>query len=145
MLVLLLPLFACGDDSTGVEDNLNGTWRFSYSNMTGSYIGVTVSCNVSALDAVLTVTGNTFSGIQQGTGTMNCTIAGQSQQFALSGNTIVDGQINGSNVTFRLGTTAGGQHTGTVTGTSMTGTAQWVITQGNQSITLNGQFTAAKI
>jgi hypothetical protein len=32
-----------------------------------------------------------------------------------------------------------------LSGTSMTGTAQWVVTSGNASITLNGQFTAAKI
>lgn len=144
MLALLLPLFACGDDSTGPEENLNGTWRFTYSNMTGSFIGTNVTCNVTALDATLTVTGNTFSGIQQGSGSMTCNVGGQTQVFQLTGNTIVDGQISGSTVTFRLGS-VNGQHTATLSGTSMTGTAQWVITQGNASITLNGQFAAAKI
>jgi hypothetical protein len=144
MLVLLLPLFACGDDSTGPEENLNGTWRFSYSNMTGSYIGITVTCTVTAVDVTLTTSGNTFSGIQQGTGRLTCTGGGQTlADSQIAGETIVNGQINGSTVTFRLGS-INGQHTGTITGTSMTGTAQWIISSGNVSVTLNGQFTAAK-
>jgi hypothetical protein len=147
MLALLLPLFAaCGDDdSTGVQSDLNGTWRFSINNMTGTTLGVNINCNVTAVDFTLTTTGNTFSGIQVGTGRITCTGGGQTvadQTFA--GETIVSGQINGSQVTFRLGT-INGQHTGTVSGTSMTGTAQWVLTSGNFSVTLNGQFTAAKL
>src|SRR5688572_21135408 len=79
MLALLLPLFAaCGDDdSTGLDANLNGTWRFSINNMTGTALGVPISCNVSSADFTLTTTGNTFSGIQTGTGRFVCTAGGQ--------------------------------------------------------------------
>jgi hypothetical protein len=146
-LLLFVPLSvtACSDDDdpTGLETSLNGTWRFSYNNMTGTLLGIPVSCSAAAVDFNLTTTGTTFSGIQVGTATGSCTLAGQTTQQVLSGETIVNGTISGSTITFRLGTLAG-QNTATVTGTSMTGTAQWIYALNNQTITLNGQFTAAK-
>jgi hypothetical protein len=146
VLAVLLPLFACGDDDpTGLDVDLNGTWRFSYTNMTGTYIGVTVSCSVTQVDFTLTRTGDTFSGVQVGSGRVTCNAAGQTLvDTDVSGETIVNGQISGSQLTFRLGSIPG-QNTATISGTSMTGTAQWVLTQGNASVTLNGQFTAAKV
>ena len=144
MLALLLPLFACGDDSTGPDENLEGTWRFSYANMTGATLGINVTCSVNTVDFTLTRSGSTFSGIQQGSGRIVCNSAGQTTDSQVAGETIVNGQINGSTLTFRLGTIPG-QHTGTMTGNSMTGTAQWIYTSGNLTVTLNGQFTAAKI
>ena len=147
LLFVPLSLTACSDDDdpSGLESNLNGTWRFSYNNMTGAVLGLTVACNVTAVDFNLTTSGTTFSGVQTGTGRLTCTLAGQPYvDTPFAGETIVNGQISGSQITFRLGTLTG-QNTATVTGTSMTGTAQFIVTQGNQSVTLNGQFTAAKI
>ena len=145
VLAFLLPLFACGDDSTEPDLGLDGTWRFSYGNMTGSYIGINVTCNATAVDFTLTQTEDTFSGVQVGSGRVTCTGGGQTLvDNPVTNFTIVEGQINGNAVTFRLGLIAG-QHTATVTGTSMSGTAQWILTSGNISVTVNGQFTAAKM
>jgi hypothetical protein len=146
VLAILLPLLACGDDdSSGPELNLDGSWRFTYNNITGSYLGIGVSCNVTTVDFTLTQTGDTFSGVQVGSGRLTCNSAGQTVlDSPVSGETIVDGQLSGSEVTFRLGSIPG-QNTATISGTSMIGTAQWILSNGNVAVTMNGQFTAAKM
>ena len=71
--------------------------------------------------AALPVSYTTFSGVQTGSGRLTCTLAGQPYvDTPFAGETIVNGQISGSQITFRLGTLTG-QNTATVTGTSMTG------------------------
>lgn len=146
LVALFLPLLGCGGDATGPRQaSVSGTWRFSYNSMAGTVQGVTVTCNVSALDFNLTQSGNTFSGIQVGTGNMSCSAPGVTPfSYSVVGETIVNGQITGSSISFRLGSVTG-QNTAAVAGTSMSGTAQWVIPVDNAALTLNGQFTAAKM
>jgi hypothetical protein len=145
VFVLLLPLLACGDDSTEPGLELDGTWRFTFGNMTGSYIGIAVSCNATAVDFTLTQTGNTFSGVQVGSGRITCSGGGQTLlDNPVANLTIVEGTVAGNTIAFRLGLIAG-QHNATVTGTSMTGTAQWILASPQASVTVNGQFTAAKM
>ena len=144
--LLLAVAVACGDSSSGPETpSVAGTWRFSFSNMSGALQGITVSCNAAALDFALAQTGNTFSGPQVGAGRLTCTAAGETVIDDLIGSeTIVNGMINGSTVSFRLGTIPG-QHNATLSGGSMTGTASWTFTSENVTLTLNGQFTAVRL
>ena len=144
---LLAAVAACGGDSSSGPDtpSIAGTWRFSFSNMSGAFQGIPVSCNAAALDFALSQSGTTFSGAQVGAGRLTCSAQGEIIVDDLIGlETIVGGTINGSNVSFRLGTFSS-QHNGTVSGGSMSGTASWTITDGNLSLTLNGQFTAVRL
>ena len=142
---LLSFLAACGDSTGPSNASLQGTWRFSYSNLTGAFQGATVTCGGGPFDFSITQTGSTFSGVQVSSARVTCSVQGTTVVDELiASETIVNGQISGSNVTFRLGSLAG-QHSGTVTGTSMTGNAQWVFVEGNTTLTLNGNFSAAKL
>jgi hypothetical protein len=146
-LFLLLGFIACGSDGpTGAgSSTLNGSWRFTFTNMSGVVQEVTVTCTATSIDFRLTQSGNSFSGIQVGTGRITCSAQGDVIiDEPIDSETIVNGTINGANVSFRLGSVPG-QHTGTRSGTSITGTATWEFTEEGVTITLNGQFTAAKL
>lgn len=146
-LVLLVSstlLTGCSDATGPSAPNLAGTWRFVYSNMAGTVEGVTIACNIGA-DFTITQTGSAFSGVQVGPARMTCSALGQPVvDEIVSGETIVNGQATGASITFRLGSIQG-QSSGTVNGTSMSGTAQWLFVSGNSAMTLNGNFTAAKL
>lgn len=146
LIVFGLGLSACAGDATGPKDaSVAGTWRFSYSNMTGALQGITVSCSGGPFDFSVTQSGSTFSGVQVGLANLVCTSQGQTLfSQSVAGETIVNGQVTGSSVTFRLGSIAG-QHTATVSGTSMSGSAQWIFADASTSLILSGQFTAARM
>jgi hypothetical protein len=145
LLAALLFAVACSESSGPEDAQVDGTWRFSYNNMTGSLQGITVSCTVSTADFVITQTGSTFSGIQQGSARMTCASGAQTVSDGLvSGETIVDGEVSGNTLSFRLGSISG-PHNGRVSGGSMTGTCQWVFASGNTTITLTGDFNAARL
>lgn len=142
-LVLVLLSVACSD-STGPEADLSGTWRFSYTDMSGPYQGGTLRCDLDGADFIITQTGFGFFGDQIGSARLRCTTSGQTVVDELVGDeTIEDGEVSGRNVTFRLGTIAG-QHSGRVSGSSISGTARWVLTSGSLSFTLNGEFDAER-
>jgi hypothetical protein len=146
-LLLLLICVACSSDGpTGTSTSaLNGTWRFTFTNMSGVSLGGTVTCTATLIDFRLTQSGSRFSGVQVGSGRITC--SGQGDVIVdepVDSETIVNGRINGSNVSFRLGSVPG-QHTGTVSGSSIPGTATWEFTEGTETTTLNGQFTAARL
>lgn len=144
LLSLVVVVAACGGDATGPKNaSVGGTWRFAFT-LSGTMSGVAVTCTVGGADFNLTQSGNTFSGVQVGTGTLTCTAPGtQAFNEQIAGETIVNGQINGNAVTFSLGSIPG-QHSGSISGTSMSGTAQWNL-PGATPIVLGGQFTAAKL
>jgi hypothetical protein len=140
-LALVLVSAACSD-STGPEADLTGTWRFNYFDMSGPYQGATLSCDIDTADFTITQTGSTFFGDQIGSARMTCTAFGQLVVDELiGGESIENGQVSGRNVTFRLGTISG-QHSGRISGSSISGTAQWTMSDGSRSITLNGDFEA---
>ena len=145
-LTLSLALAACGgDSSTGPQNaNIAGTWRFSWTNMAGSVQGIPYSCNVSVADFVITQSGSGFSGVQQGNALMLCFVLGETTEDLFGGETIVGGSVNGSQVSFRLGTLEG-QHSGTTAGTSISGSAQWRIVVEGVSVNFAGAFTAVRI
>lgn len=143
---LALAAAACGGDS-GTEPtpnaNVAGDWRFSWANMSGAVSGASVTCT-GVLDFTVTQTGSTFSGIQEGTGRFICVSGGQTiVDEVVGGETLINGQINGTQVSFRLGTVPGA-HSGIVSGTSMSGTGAWQFDLGGTTLNLNGQWSAAK-
>lgn len=146
LLTITLGVLACGGDATGPQNaSVAGTWRFNYTGMNATVQGSTMSCTAGPLDFAITQNGTAFSGTQVGSGAIACTAPGQEPlNDMISGETIVGGQVSGSAVSFRLGSIAG-QHTGTVAGGSMSGTAQWIFSEGAMSLTLSGQFAATKL
>ena len=141
-LVLPFLLLGCGGgDSTGPSTaEVGGSWRFSWSNLSGSG----VSCNASG-DFQLTQSGTTFSGVQYGTGTIICLAGGESLTDLIVGETLAAGQVNGSAVSFRIGSVQS-THSGTVSGGSMSGTATWTFDLGDGLVVnLAGQWTAVRL
>ncbi len=154
ILALALPLVACGDDSTGPSNvEIEGSWRFTFDNITGeSLLGEAVSCDTESIEFAMTQTGTTFSGVQVGNVILTCTADGALLVEGLvAGLTIVNGQVSGSAVTFGFATVTfdvgllSGQHIATVSGTSMGGTAQWIVTAENLTLLLTGELTAVRL
>jgi autotransporter translocation and assembly factor TamB len=141
-VLALLFIASCGGDGPTAVDpvTLNGSWSASFTNMSGSG----ASCHTSSVTATLTTSGNTFTGTY-GSGTMTCAAAGQSESWPFPSGAIVNGTINGNTVAFDLDTPD--QHqAGTVSGTSMSGTATWKFNLGAPygEVTLAGNWSATK-
>jgi hypothetical protein len=137
-----LVVGACGgDDGTGPgSTNLTGTWSASVSNMTST--GVSCS-STSPTQLTLTQTGATFSGSYDG-GAVSCSTPGGTLSSPVGSGLVANGQVNGNSVSFDLDTPEL-HHTGTVSGTSMSGTAQWQVDyEGLGTVTLNGNWEATK-
>jgi hypothetical protein len=143
--VLLVCLFAgfveaCGNDSTGPSQaSVGGPWTLSASNMSGEG----VSCNLLNTPLSLTQSGTTFTGTY-GPGTLSCQAGGSPVSVNTHGS-IVNGTVNGNSIQFDLDT-QDFHHTGTVNGSSMSGTARWTFDLGGTIgvVTLNGNWSAAK-
>lgn len=145
-VVATLPLTACsGDSSTGPENvEISGTWQFTFGTMSGSLLGVVVNCNSDPFDFQITQTDVTFSGLQVGESELTCVAQGQVLSSGpVNSETIVDGEVDGSTVTFRFGSLQG-LHTATVTGNAMSGTAEWTVTNEGLTLSLSGSFTAVR-
>jgi hypothetical protein len=135
-----LLLAGCGGDSTGPSDaNVAGTWTLSASNMSGQG----VSCNLGNTPLTISQSGGTFTG-SYGPGTLTCVAGTESASVPVHG-TVVNGTVNLSAVQFDLDT-QDLHHTGTVSGNSMSGTAQWSFDFGGDIgvMTLNGNWAAAR-
>ena len=147
-ILALAVLLGCGGADNNVvppENLVAGTWRFSYSNLTGSVQGLAVSCTPVSLDFSITQGLFTFTGVQVGTATVTCsTNAAAIVQQAITGERITQGRIDGRSITFAFVTLAGLQ-SGTVGQTSISGTGQWVLQSNGVLLILNGQFTAVRL
>ena len=146
-LVLLGAACSSGSSSTGPagDANIAGTWQFNWNSLQGVISGVAITCT-SILNFAITQTGTTFSGVQAlPNGNLTCNGGGQPLINATIGSeTIVAGQVSGNNVSFRLGS-VNGNHSGTVSGTSMTGTGTRNIPQTTGgTLILTGEWNAAK-
>ncbi len=140
-LALCAALVACGGgDSTGPSNaSVAGSWTLSHSNMSGSG----VSCSLSPAPMTLSQSGTTFSG-SYGPATVSCTAGSQSESVQIQG-IIVNGTIDGNAIAFDLDTQDFHQ-TGSVSGSSMSGTARWTFDLGGSTgiVVLNGNWAAAK-
>jgi hypothetical protein len=141
LVAAVLALAACGgSDSTGPSDaNVAGAWTLSASNMSGQG----VSCTLSGSNLSITQSGTTFSG-SYGPGTLTCVAGTQSVGSTVQG-TVVNGTVDGNAVAFDLDT-QDFHHTGSVSGSSMSGTARWTFDFGGSIgvVVLNGNWAAAR-
>ena len=141
-LVALLLVLGCGSDSTGPGGvNLAGTWTASLSNMSGSG----VSCSSSSPTTLtLSQQGDSFTGAYSG-GELTCNGPGGTASEFVGSGTILNGQLNGNNVSMDLDT-PDFHLTGSVSGASMSGTARWEIDFGQPTgvVVLNGNWGAAR-
>jgi hypothetical protein len=129
-----------GGDATGPSNaNLGGAWILNVSNMSGQG----VSCGLSATPMTLVQSGTTFSG-SYGPGTFTCVAGGESISGQIHG-AIASGTIDGNAVAFDLDT-QDFHHTGSVSGSSMSGTARWTFDLGGSTgvVVLNGNWSAVK-
>jgi hypothetical protein len=110
------------------------------SNMSGSGI----SCSSSSPTLLtLTQTGATFSGLYEG-GAVTCSGPGGPISSQLGSGTVTNGQVNGTAVSFDLGSPELHQ-TGTASATSMSGTAEWHVEDATLgALTLNGNWVATR-
>jgi hypothetical protein len=140
--LLLLAAAACGggDDLAGPSHaQIGGTWRITFTNMSGS--GVT--CSTSNGNMTLTHSGATAFTGSYGPITLTCTDGNETLSGTFSG-VVVNGTVNVNTVAFDLDTQDVHQ-SGTVNGNSMSGSSQWDLDVGaGQSVRLNGNWSAAK-
>ena len=144
VLGLLAWILACGDDNgTGPTfANVNGSWSLSITNMTGGGGQCSTS---SPIQLTLQQSTTTFTGTYGGGGVLTCTAPFGSFSAATGSGSVLNGEINGNQVDFDIGS-ANFHHTGTVAGSSMSGTATWTFQEGSASTlgALTGSWTATK-
>lgn len=140
--IALLGVLACGDDNGAGPGSVNvtGTWSASLTNLSGS--GVSCS-STTPTQLTLDQTGTTFSGSYNG-GELFCSGPGGTGPVPVGSGSVVNGTVSGSNLSFDLDT-PDFHHTGTVSGSSMSGTAQWTMDVGLPlgMVTLTGNWEAA--
>jgi hypothetical protein len=122
----------------GSTANVAGTWTFTISNLTGG--GVT--CNLADTPMTLTQSGTAFSGTY-GPGSLSCTGPSGLQSGLVQGY-VIHGTVNGLTVAFDLDT-PDAHHTGTSTGSLMSGTATYRVSDGSGAIViLSGSWSASR-
>lgn len=137
----LFTLSACGSDSTGpATPKVDGSWSLSLTNVSGSGI----SCNWSGGSMNLVQSGDTFRGTYGG-GTITCSGGGESVSQTMGSGSVINGSVSGNSVSFQLDT-PDYPFTGTITGSSMSGTCSLRYDLGEPYgvITLSGNWGAGK-
>jgi len=141
LLSMAVVLAACGGGDGGSGPSIPdvaGSWRFAAQNLSGSG----VSCSFANAPLNLDQSGDTFTGTY-GPVSGSCLGGGESFDFTVQG-TVVNGTITqGGAVQFDLDS-PDFHHSGNLSGNSMSGTARWFFDLGSQTVTLNGQWSAAK-
>lgn len=143
----LLMLAGCSGDSqtgpTGLQHaNVAGSWTYNATNLSGTVMGFAMSCNIEGMTLNLTQTGTSFSGTC-GPSTITCFGGGVQVDDTLPGSVVVNGLVNGNNVQFDI-ETSDYRNTGTVSGSSMSGTVSIRLDLGDEVVTLAGNWAAAR-
>lgn len=141
-LLLALGLLAIACSSTDptspamipIAANLSGSWTMRIDNIAGS--GIT--CSTDEFNMTLAQTGTTFSG-GYGQVTLTCSANNQSVSDVAGPGTIANGALTGAQVSFDLDT-PDAHHSGTVSGTLMSGTARYTLS----NAVLTGTWHATK-
>jgi len=141
-----LALSSCGvGDPFGLLDaedtDLSGSWTYSSPNLDGTLVGSAVTCSVSGMTLSLTQTGTSFSGTAAG-GTFTCFDGGPPMSQPLTA-VVANGQVDGKAVQFDFNA-SNWRHTGTVSGSTMSGSVTLVLEDVVATVTLNGQWSAAR-
>ncbi len=142
-VIIGLVLAACGSGGEGPTApaplTLTGRWHFTWQAMASAQL----SCGIVA-DFDLYQNGISFTGYQFEDAQLRCTSAGVTVIDALIfGETIINGVVAESGVSFRLGSIAG-EHSGSVAGADMEGTGTWEYTEAGQRVVLAGRWSAAR-
>ena len=144
VLGLLVCVLACGgDDGTGPGfASVDGSWSLSITNMTG---GGAQCSTTSPIQLTLQQSTTTFTGTYGGGGVLTCTAPLGSFSAATGSGSVINGQVSGHQVSFDIGS-ENFHHAGTVTGSTMTGTATWSFDEGSAGTLgeLTGSWTATK-
>ena len=141
--IAILGLLACGgDNGTGPTSvDVTGSWAATLSNMNGSG----ASCSSTApTQLTLSKVGAGFTGSYQG-GELFCSAPGATGPVFVGSGSIANGAISGRNISMDLGSPAF-HLTGNLSGTSMSGTAEWAMDFGLPlgTVTLTGNWQATK-
>jgi hypothetical protein len=139
LLALALVLSLGCSDSTGPKiAAVAGVWAYSTTNVQGS------GANCSSTGTILTLTqsGATFSGTYAG-GTLTCTTPLGPVVQQITTGVVANGTVSESAVSFNLDT-SDWTNTGSISGTTMTGTLVVRVVIGGTSAVLTGSFTATK-
>ena len=128
-----------GGDSTGPKTNLSGNWIYSASNLSA---GGSLTCNVSGVGVSITQSGSTFSGSYNG-GTISCTDPSGTYGGAIGSGTVVNGALSGNSVSFDLDT-SDWHDTGSVNGSSMSGTVVIHLVVNGSAVIVSGSWGAAR-
>lgn len=139
---LASSILACGgDNGTGpVTPDLTGSWTYGVTDLSGSG----VSCTVVGTVLNIGQSGSTFSGSYSG-GTVTCTGPGGTASADINGGVVVNGTVNArGGVSFELDT-SDWRSTGTVTGTSMSGTVTARLNVGSGGLVLlSGSWSSSR-
>ena len=141
-LLAAVVLGCGGDDPSGPKsEDIHGTWRVSYYSMTfGNF-----ACDVDPVDYVITQFGPTFSGTSSATWAVNCSNGADAISQTFVGGTIYEGSIDGDQITFYIPEAAAILE-GTMSGTSMIGTAMWLLDVGGGTrVLLYGYFSGERL
>jgi hypothetical protein len=131
---------ACGDDATGPSvPNVAGSWIYAATNVTAG----SVTCSFTNVNMTLTQSGTSFSGTYSG-GLLSCTGPGGTISEQIGGGPISAGTISGTTVTFDIDS-SDWRNTGTIAGSSMTGTVVVRIVVEGSTVTLTGNFSASRV
>jgi hypothetical protein len=133
-----IAVAACSGDSTGSSGaQVAGTWRLDITNFNSG----PVSCLDTGKTMTLQQAGSSFSGSYNG-GQLKCSSPSGSDSSVTSGK-VVHGSIAGDNVQFDLDTTAW-HHTGTISGTTMSGLVNATFVVSGTPVTVAGNWSATK-
>ncbi len=124
----------CGE-STGLGNELSGTWTLTHSGITSGG----EACSIAGTTMVLNQSGSVFSGTYSG-GIVAC---GGDVIGVLGNGIIVDGRITGSDIEFNLDNNTW-HNEGTLTANGMSGTAALVANVGGELFQGTGAFEASK-
>ena len=132
-------IIAAGCELVDPVEEVAGEWLFSARNLTGAGVG----CQVEGLRLLLVQDGTRFSGTATD-GEMSCVQDGEAVDIALGSLPVISGRLIGTRVTFGIGSAAWSVD-GRLSGGSMEGTMQMVVGEPVGSVTVSGQFGAARV
>lgn len=137
----IVAVVACGDAATEPNANIVGAWDYTVTNLSSG----SVTCNVTGTIMHLSQSGLTFAGSYFG-GTLTCSpasVLSPAQSRIFVEGAIRSGTVSGNSVSFDVDS-PDWQNTGTVSGTSISGTTVMRLVNGSSTYILKGMFSATK-
>jgi len=134
----LAALGCSGASSSGpTVANVAGTWSYTADNLAA---GNGVTCDIVNVTMVLDQNGSTFTGTYANA-ELQCLVNGVEQDQGPYNGNVVNGVVNGDQVTFDFDTPAW-TNSGAISGSSMSGPASVNVAVGETTYTLTGTWDA---